>query len=514
MIKHIRETLIVGGLTVFSIVGAVLFMHTVRKGVTTASYSVWAVLPSADGLYHKSRVMIAGIIIGEIKSISLHQGKARIDMRIRKDVELYKNATIAKLSLGLLGDQVLVLTPGDLKTGFIGENGQITEIRQIGLMSSLENMTPQLDQALPELVKLSRTLGDLSAGPSDLGKGSFREIASSLRDVAQALSSSLNQNQDRFNRIIMSVERITNSVANLSQQQSGQITEIIKDIRAITGSARNLSLQEDTLRQTLQNVLEITKQLRNISTEAGPEAKKLYASIAKLEQVMASVQSIGQKIDQGKGSIGRLINDDQLVRKVEGVVMDVNDLVKRISLTQVHVQWRADYYFQRANFRNALQLTIQPSPQKYYTIALIDDPRGLMNVTRRVIRSSDPRQPEIINEEQTVITDSFRFSLQLNYRLWLFALRGGIIENSAGFGIDFFPYKDYIQLQAELFDIGLENLPRLRLFASFNFLRHFTISGGVDDLLNSGSRDFFVGAGLRFTDDDLKYVLSFIPIPK
>jgi len=35
------------------------------------------------------------------------------------------------------------------------------------------------------------------------------------------------------------------------------------------------------------------------------------------------------------------------------------------------------------------------------------------------------------------------------------------------------------------------------------------VLGGVDDLLNSDRRDYFVGLMLRFTDNDLKSILPF-----
>ncbi len=179
---------------------------------------------------------------------------------------------------------------------------------------------------------------------------------------------------------------------------------------------------------------------------------------------------------------------------------------------KTHIRWRADYFFRRAGFRNEVQLTLAPSPTKYYTIAFVDDPRGVTRVTRRVKRTTDPTKPPLINEEDIVVTDSFRLSLQLNFRWWLFNIRGGVIDSTAGVGIDFFPWKDYIKIRTEIFDFGNENLPRFRAYAVFNY-RYFTISAGVDDILNDGTRDFFIGAGIRFTDQDLKTLLPFLPSP-
>ena len=39
------------------------------------------------------------------------------------------------------------------------------------------------------------------------------------------------------------------------------------------------------------------------------------------------------------------------------------------------------------------------------------------------------------------------------------------------------------------------------------------ILGGVDDILSGSRRDYFVGAQLRFNDEDLKHILPFAPGP-
>lgn len=508
--KNFQQALIVGVFTLSSVIAAVFFMHYVRKGISGGAYKVWALLHDADGLYKKSRVMIAGIVIGEIVDIGLQEGKARIDLRIRKDVTLYKDASIAKVSLGLLGDQGIVLTPGIQKKSVLTDGGQIKNIQKIGLMETLSNTVPKINEAIPGIVKLTKALGDLSEGPASQGRGSLRDIAESLRSLAMALSKSIQQNQERVNTILRSVERISVVMARTSQANAKQISGIISDVKDITTNARRLSGEEKTLRETLRYVRDITKSVRDLAKDASPSSKVAQQALQNLERALHQLNQIAGTINKGQGTIGRLIKDDTIVKQVEGAVTNITNLVNRISLMRTHVRWRADYFFSRGRFRNEFQVTLAPSPNKYYTIALVDDPRGVTSISRRVTRTTDPTRPPLINEEITTIADSFRFSLQLNFRWWLFNFRGGIIESTAGFGIDLFPYKDYIKIRTEIFDFTNENLPRLRILASFNYL-YFNIAVGVDDVLNDGTRDFFVGAGLRFTDEDLKAILPFIP---
>src|SRR3974390_2167158 len=75
-------------------------------------YAVHAFIKDATGLATRSRVTIAGIPVGTLESIKLENGQARINVRVKDDVTLYDNATLGKKSTSLLGESVIVLTPG------------------------------------------------------------------------------------------------------------------------------------------------------------------------------------------------------------------------------------------------------------------------------------------------------------------------------------------------------------------------------------------------------------------
>ena len=54
-----------------------------------------------------------------------------------------------------------------------------------------------------------------------------------------------------------------------------------------------------------------------------------------------------------------------------------------------------------------------------------------------------------------------------------------------------------------------ELLSDLRVNVGYEFIRKLWLLGGVDDILNSDRRDYFIGLQLRFTDSDLKTILPF-----
>src|SRR5688572_23601474 len=92
--------------------GIFLYRSVDKQLGSGAGYTLYAILDDASGLANHSRVTIAGIPVGTIDRIGLDKGKARIALRINKDVVLYQNATVGKKSASLLGESLLVLTPG------------------------------------------------------------------------------------------------------------------------------------------------------------------------------------------------------------------------------------------------------------------------------------------------------------------------------------------------------------------------------------------------------------------
>ncbi|HZY03139.1 MAG TPA: MlaD family protein, partial [Anaeromyxobacteraceae bacterium] len=87
-----------------------------RKGGLSErdSYTVHARFDDVTGITWKSRVQIAGIPIGEVAKVTLEGGdKARLELRIDKDVVLHADACLTKrYPSALLPDALLEASSG------------------------------------------------------------------------------------------------------------------------------------------------------------------------------------------------------------------------------------------------------------------------------------------------------------------------------------------------------------------------------------------------------------------
>ena len=94
-----------------------------------------------------------------------------------------------------------------------------------------------------------------------------------------------------------------------------------------------------------------------------------------------------------------------------------------------------------------------------------------------------------------------------------FMLRGGLIQSTGGIGVDYYAYNDKFKTSLDLFDFSAVNdirgnNPHARAILSYRVLKYVELLGGADNFLNSKAATGFIGIGLRFKDDDLKYLVG------
>jgi phospholipid/cholesterol/gamma-HCH transport system substrate-binding protein len=163
-------------------------------------------------------------------------------------------------------------------------------------------------------------------------------------------------------------------------------------------------------------------------------------------------------------------------------------------------------------FKNYVSLRLQPREDRYYLIQLIDDPRGHTQFSQTTVRRSPPPddEPASYTETRITTTDDFRFSLQFAKRIAFATFRFGVIESTGGIGADIHLFDDDLEMNIDIFAFGDNTFPRLRARLAYEVVSRLWVLGGVDDAINE-TADFFLGAQLRFNDEDLKSILPFVP---
>src|SRR5688500_15013186 len=103
--KRLSSAVKVGVLFALLVFGSYGVWKTIGQTPSGESgFETWARFSGASGLPEGSRVVVAGLPIGQISSLRIDGRYARLTMRIRDDVPIYDNAIAIKKSSSLLGD--------------------------------------------------------------------------------------------------------------------------------------------------------------------------------------------------------------------------------------------------------------------------------------------------------------------------------------------------------------------------------------------------------------------------
>lgn len=465
---------------------------------------VYALFRDATGLVDKSRVQVAGLLIGEIVERRLQGNMARVDIRVRPDTELWSNAVIYKKNSSLLGEYYIEVDPGtpespDPLSGQLTHNRRLKSGDQI--INVVEAVTTseilyQVNETLPIVRDILRDVQRLTQGP--------------VQDIARDVQHSVVQNSEAINKLIQHVDRIALDIGGMTSGQArDDLTKSMANVREITEGLRDLVGKGST-------------QVDSTGAKLRQDLDKIGSAIDNLNSALGNVSAMTADVRKGKGTVGRLLVDDAIANNVEQITEDARDFVRTIGQLQTIVGLRSEYYVQSNDIKNAIELRLQTRPDKYYQVELIQDPRPNRSLSRVYTTTDDPSRPLNTQTDTLTLTRGFKVSFQFAKRFlidpkwFILTLRYGIKESTGGIGADLDFFRERLTLKLDLFDFQTNIWPRLRLNGSFMFWRNLYVMGGVDDIFNdrapgawgSVGRDYYLGAQLMFNDEDLKGLLT------
>ena len=432
------------------------------------------------GLDDKSAVRLAGVRVGKVDKITLRpDGTALIHLELDKDVVLHEGATAQIRSLGMLGDKYVELNPGDT-------NGP----------------------RLPNGVLLEGISGtgfdDITKMAADIGKD--------LKEVSSALAASMGgkRGEERLDRIVDNLGRLAESMRELADANRGNVDAIVANLKALSA-------------QLLETVARVDRMLDENRSGVKAAVSNADEITAKLKTTADTLNSITGKIDTGQGTIGKLLNDDETHKNINDALKSVKDGVEqlsgalgRINRLQLDIGFRAEYASRYHDDKYYFTLDAIPREGKFYRLEIGALPHGKRE---DILQSSTVTFPD--GSQQTINTtgqqylDQFVLSLQLGYKLNNTILRAGIIESRGGAAIEQTFKADAFRIAGEIWDFTRPDLRgHLKLYTRWNASPNLYLTGGVDDALNPGLRSPFLGAGIRWKDEDLKALIGSIPIPK
>ncbi len=447
-------------------------------------YRVYAVFSNVSGLDKKSKVRVAGVEAGYIEDITLVDGEAKLTLRVNKGVTLYSDAAAGISSLGLLGEKYLELKPGS-KNPILKDGDTIT-----GVVPSVD-----MDQLFRKLSSLSDSLTKIT--------GKVNEILAP--EQINSLKAAINN-----------VKTITDNVNNAIVQDNGKVRTALDNVNSLIATLNG------TAKQNSKNITELIANLKDLSRtldeeapgvlanirDTSSEVKKLVAqSRPGIESIVNSTNQITSDLRQGKGTLGKLLTDKTLYNNLNKSVKNLNQTFGAINRFKVYLDFSAKYFARPGNSEGKFLLTLQPNPNKYYIVGVVSNPISRIDK----IQLFSAQTNEILTPQENVHSD-IQFIGQFARRFGNTALRIGVMDSTFGAGADQFFYDDRLKLSLDAWDLGAREAfakhAHIRVGADYFLFKHIYLSGGWDNPLNAHWSSPYVGAGIRFEDEDLKYLLG------
>ncbi len=430
-------------------------------------YRVVAAFDSVSGLDTKAAVRMAGVQIGTVEAVELEDSRAKVTLRINPDVKIGRGSEAAVKTMGLLGDKYVDIIPAK------GMEGGRQPRERSGFYQNNERL-------------------EVTASPSDVDRliSQLSGIADDIKQVTGSL------------RTVFGSQRGEKSMEDILQDLR-QTTANIKEFSyALRGDGGELVVRLNELVQNLNGVVNDNKDNLKVTMESVRETSK------SAEMALASIENVTKRIDRGEGTLGKLVNEDSMYSNIDSAAKGVSDYVSRVDRLKTTVSFRSEYMFPKS--KSYFTLDLKPKPDQYYIAEILSDPYGKYNRTETVTNG--------ISSVTETYQDKLKFSIEFAKRWGNLAIRMGLIESDGGVGGDLFAFDDRVKFSLDAWNFNSTDPKNpnthMKATVAWQINKVLFVDGGYDNFLNSSRAAAFVGAGFRFDDDDIKYLMGSVPIPK
>ncbi len=484
----------------------------------------YVVFDNVAGLAKEAPVMVAGVNVGKVDDIKvLPDGKAKVKILFTKKAPVRQDSYAVIETMGLMGEKYIEIIPGPVDSPSLSSGAVIARSR-----SAIS--TDQL------LAKIYRTVDDLQKSlVAPDGENRIARLLDEITRLTNQVTLMVGDNRNNLKELVQNLKI-------LSEFLKTDVPEISENMKSVTAQLNEMVVENrDDVRETVENLKTASREIPDVAKKAKRIAEEVDNITAKISEMLndensenvaemlkniksstEKLNSLLAKLQEGNGTIAKIINDETLYKNLTTAADALGNLADKYEKTDVYVGFRGDINTATGNFRGGISFKIEPaSKDRYYLFEVVSDSHGRIDRTTYYVYNGTA---SAVNEE---IRQSFdtEFTLQyariFNDPIFLkngkWVLRGGIIETTGGGGIDYlFPGNRWkLYSSAWEFDrkdeYGKVLNPHLRVGLSYNINKNWYIYFGGDELLYDRWRGFFVGSGLVFGDDDVKYLMGSMP---
>ncbi|WP_417940551.1 MlaD family protein [Flavobacterium sp. RS13.1] len=246
---------------------------------------------NVEDLAQSAPVTLNGLAIGKVNKITINEttGKLLVELQLKTDFPISKSSKASLYSPSLIGGKQIKIIP-NLADKIPAEDGQALESAvELGLTESLGGKIEPIQQKLDLMLANINTL--VSGLNNVLDKKGQEDLKKSLSELSETMQQ---------------FHKASGSLNSILDTNKGQINGIVTNFNKMSGNFNKIS---DSL------------------NKAG-----LGKTVKNLNQTLAKVDGIMTNLNSGKGTAGKLLNDDALYNNLSKTSKELELLLQDVRL--------------------------------------------------------------------------------------------------------------------------------------------------------------------------------------
>ncbi len=263
----------------------------------------YASYQKVNGLIKANPVVVNGLRVGQVKNVYFNpdmSGSIMVSIMLSTDLPIPINSTAHIFSSDLMGSKAIELVLGNSKT-FILKGDTLPSSVEAGLMDEVNSQLRPIINKAEDLM------------------GSIDTLVTSVQTIfSESARENLRKSFSNIERTLANLENATSNIDTLVVEESSRISAILINLDSLT-----LTLNE--------NRGDFTQIIKNFKTISDSLAEvEIPATFAHINSAIADFETILEKVNNGHGTLGMLMNDDSLYLELNRSATALDSLINDV----------------------------------------------------------------------------------------------------------------------------------------------------------------------------------------
>lgn len=451
--------------------------------------TVYFRLNDATGIREGTPIMYKGIKVGEVQDVTMKNNEIISKVIVYHEFEIPDNVRFNVKQSGFVGQKYVEFEADPtIQSKSPLQNNYEYDGRQNS--ANMDAVMAKLNDVAAEMTTLLKSFNEVIT--TDESKNALQDSISNLKDITESVKNIVATNDKNIQEVIDNAKNMTDMIERIIAKNENQLNSSISNIAEISETLKAFTASVDKLVANNQgNIDDSLKNLKEITD--------------KVNTTMDEIETITKDINEGKGTLGLLINDEETKKDVKNVVSKMSSFLGDSNSADnengmaLYTTIGADFLFDAKSVytgRGYVQAQFYSDPKNFYLI-------GLSNIPPIA-----PNSPEYDIYGSKIKYSELAISLQYS-RIFanIFGVRFGVFDNTLGLAADIYPLKNNnlaISLEAYDFNTYQNSLDvYTKAYIRWHFYKGIFIQAGVEDIIGNVNRMYMVGAGYRFKPTEI-----------